>query len=432
MTDIRISGGRVLDPGAGVDKNADLFVKEGFIAAVGRTPAKFTADREIDARGCLVLPGIVDLSARFREPGFEHKATIASESRASAGGGITTVCCPPDTDPVIDTPAVAELVQQRAVGCGLVRVLPLGALTRGLEGKYLSEMEALRRAGCVGVSNADRPLPDSEVLRRSMEYAAGCGLRLFLQAEDHFLRNRGVVHEGPVGTRLGLPPIPAAAETVAVSRALLLIEQTGAAVHFCRLSAARSVSLIDDAKRAGLPVTADVDICHLHLTEADVDGYNSAAHLCPPLRAAEDRKALCRAVADGVIDAVCSDHRPHELDAKAAPFSLTAPGASTVDHLLPLLLELVRRDELPLTAAIAAVTSGPATALGLSDRTGTLKAGAPADIAIVDPERPFRVTPEDMLSNGKNTPFTDRTLHGKVTHTLLEGRLTFGGSSSGN
>ncbi len=432
MTSIRIRGGRVLDPGAGIDEHADLFVKEGLIAAIGKAPAKFTADREINAQGCLVLPGIVDLSAHFREPGLEHKATIASESRAAAGGGITTVCCPPDTDPVIETPAVAELVQQRGADCGLVRILPLGALTRGLEGKHLSEMAALRRAGCVGVSNADRPMPDAEVLRRSMEYAAGCGLRLFLQAEDHFLSNRGVVHEGPVSTRLGLPPIPAAAETVAVSRALLLIEQTGAAVHFCRLSAARSAVLIADARRAGLPVTADVGICHLHLTEADVDGYNSAAHLRPPLRAAADRAALCRAVAEGMIDSVCSDHQPHERDAKAAPFSLTAPGASTVDHLLPLLLELVRREELPLAAAIAAVTSGPATVLGLNGRAGTLEAGAPADITIVDPERPLRVTAEDMLSNGKNTPFMDRTLHGKVTHTLLEGRLTFGGSSGGH
>lgn len=424
MTSVHIRGGRLVDPDSGLDETADLFVQDGRIAAHGKKPRGFSADIEIDAGAGLVVPGLVDLCARFREPGLEHKGTIASEARAAASAGVTTVCCPPDTDPVIDTTAVAELIQQRAAACGQTRVLPLGALTRGLRGENLAEMDALRRAGCVAVSNADRPIPDSEVLRRAMEYAAGCGLRVFIQPEDHFLRNQGVVHEGAVSTRLGLPPIPAAAETVAVSRALLLMEQTGAAVHFCRLSAARSVELLANARRAGLPVSADVGISHLFLTESDVNSYDTNAHLRPPLRTREDRDALRRAVAEGVIDAICSDHQPHDLDAKAAPFSLTEPGASTVELLLPLLLELVRENALPLSAALAAATSKPAHILGL--QAGTLKTGAPADITVIDPERSFRVAADTLLSSGKNTPFLNRTFRGKVTHTLIGGRLVFG------
>ena len=302
---IRIRNGRIIDPAAGVDRQADLYIADKLIAAVGRSPAGFQPDREIDAAGKWVLPGLVDLCARMREPGAEHKATIASEAAAAAAGGVTSVCCPPDTQPVIDTPAVVELIHRRAKAARQSRIYTQGALTRALAGERLAEMHALKRAGCLAVGNACQPITNSEVLRRAMEYAANCGLPVFLHAEDPFLRNAGVAHEGAVSTRLGLPPIPQAAETVAVSRALLLVECTGARLHFCRLSAARSVALVAEAKKSGLPVSADVGICHLLLTDQDLIGYEANCHLIPPLRTLADQRALRQALSDGIIDAVC-------------------------------------------------------------------------------------------------------------------------------
>lgn len=419
---IRIRNGRLLDPGRGLDRKGDLFIADGRIAGVGKLEG-FTADREIDAAGCIVAPGLVDLSARFREPGFEQKGTIASESAAAVAGGVTTVCTPPDTSPIIDTPAVVELIHRRTAATGRARILPLGALTRGLGGETLAEMRALRDAGCVGVSNGLRPVPNSEVLRRAMEYAASFGLTVHLYAEDHQLRNAGVAHEGRVSTRLGLRPSPAVAETIGVSRALLLAEYTGARLHLCRISSARSVELIAEAKARGLPVTADVAICNLVLTEDDVDGFRASCHLLPPLRSAADRDALLRGVREGVIDAVCSDHQPHDDDAKAAPFSLTEPGASTIETLLPLLLQLVESKAIDLSTAVAAVTAKPAAVLG--SEAGTLAAGAPADVTIVDPAGRVRVEASALRSAGRNSPFLGRELPGRVNCTLLGGDMVF-------
>lgn len=420
---IRIRNGRPVDPARKRDVSGDVYVADGRIAAVGKAPAGFTADLEIDAAGAWVIPGLVDLSARFREPGAGHKARIAGESAAAAAGGVTTVCCPPDTIPVIDTPAVVEWIHRHGADCGLTRIRALGAITHGLQGERLAEMNALKLAGCPAVSNACAPIPNSEVLRRALEYAATCDLTVFLYAEDHFLRNNGVVHEGAVSTRLGLPPIPATAETVAISRALQLAEHTGAKIHFCRLSCAPSTRMIAAAKATGLPVSADVAICNLHLTDDDVDAYNSNRHLIPPLRTGSDRDALRRAVADGTIDAVCSDHQPHDDDAKSAPFSLTEPGASTIEHLLPLMLRLVQDGVLDLRAAVDAVTRRPAAILGSG--AGTLTVGAPADIAIVNGEQTLTVSPDSMRSAGRNTPFAGWRLPGRVTHTLLAGRVVF-------
>jgi dihydroorotase len=428
MTRLRIRNGRVIDPGAGLDREGDLCIENGRILAVGKAPAGFKPDAEIDASGRIVAPGLVDLAARFREPGAEHKATIAGEARAAAAGGVTTVCCPPDTIPVIDTPAVVELIHRRAAAAGSVRILPLGALTHGLRGEQLAEMHALREAGCAGVGNARAPIPNSEVLRRALEYAAGFGLTVHLQAEDHYLRNNGVVHEGAVSTRLGLPPSPAAAETVAVSRALLLAEQTGARLHLCRISAGRSVELIAAARAAGLRVTADVAVCNLILDESDVDGYRAECHLHPPLRAAADRAALRRGLREGVLDAVCSDHQPHDADAKSAPFPMTEPGASTIELLLPLVLELVHAGELELPAALAALCSRPAGILG--GGAGTLAPGAAADVVVIDPDRRFRADAATLLSAGRNMPFHGRELRGRVTHTLFGGRIVFGSGPS--
>jgi dihydroorotase len=429
VTRIRIRNGRLVDPAAGLDRKGDLCIEDGRVLAAGKSPAGFRPEREIDAAGCIVIPGAVDLAARFREPGSEYKATIAGEAGAAAAAGVTTVCCPPDTIPVIDTPAVVELIHRRAAAAGTVRIVPLGAMTHGLGGERLSEMRALRDAGCGGVGNAGAPIPNSEVLRRAMEYAASFGLTVHLHAEDHFLRNNGVVHEGAVSTRLGLPPVPVAAETVAVGRALLLAEQTGARLHLCRISAGRSVELIAAAKQAGLPVSADVAICNLILDETDVDGYRAACHLRPPLRAATDRAALRRGLRDGVLDAVCSDHQPHDADAKSGPFPMTEPGASTIEALLPLVLELVRAGELDLSRAVHALCAGPARILG--GEFGTLAPGAPGDVAVIDPEQRYRADVATLRSSGRNTPFHGRELQGKVRHTLFGGRSVFEGGTTG-
>ena len=416
---IRIANGRLIDPANAVDGIRDLYIAEGRIQSIGQSPAGFEPDRVIDARGQIVCPGLVDLSARLREPGEEYKASIASETRAAAAAGVTTLCCPPDTRPVIDTPAVAELIHQRADDAGMARVVTLGAMTQGLAGECLAEMHALKSEGCVGVSNAQAPITNTEVARRAMEYAASCDLPVMLHAEDPWLWNRGVAHEGPVSTRLGLPGIPESAETVAVSRDLLLIEQTGVHAHFCRLSTGRAVDMVAEAQRRGLPVSADVSICHLHLTDMDVGHYNANCHVRPPLRTERDKERLRKGLGDGVIGAVCSDHQPHDEDAKTAPFSATEPGISSLEVLLPLTLRLVDDGVLDLQTALSTLTNKPARILGLD--VGTLATGRPADVCIFEPNRNWLLTEVTIRSAGKNSPFIGWELTGKVTHTLLGG-----------
>ena len=419
---LRIRNGHIVDPANGIDAVGDICIAAGRIVSVPGTNTEFAADRTIDAAAKLVIPGIVDLCARFREPGAEHKATIASESKAAASAGITSICCPPDTRPVIDTPAVVELIHQRAE-LNHTRIYALGALTHGLAGERLAEMKTLMLAGCVGVSNGIQSIRNTEVLRRAMEYAAGFAIPVYFYPEDYYLRNDGVIHEGATSTRLGLPPIPATAESVAVSQALLLLEQAGGRLHIGRLSSARSVELIAAAKQRGLPVTADTGICYLHLCDTDIGNYDTSRHVIPPLRGQQDRQVLREALAQGVIDAVCSDHQPHDDDAKAAPFSETEPGASTIEVLFPLLYRLVAEGCLTLTQAVAAVTATPAGILGIEQ--GTLSVGADADLAIIDLNRTCTVSREQMLSNGKNTPFTGWQLTGQVTHTLVHGRMVY-------
>lgn len=425
---LRIAGARVVDPANGIDGVNDVFIADGRVQGVGSMPDGFEAERTIEASGLLLIPGIVDLRARLREPGAEHKATIASESRAAARGGITTLCCPPDTDPVIDTPAVAELIHQRAAASGLARVEVLGALTRELDGQNLAEMGALREAGCLGVSNAMQPVRDTEVMRRAMEYAATFDLTVFVHAEDPWLARGGLVHDGPVGTRLGLPGIADIAETIGVARELLLVERTGTRVHFCHLSTGPAVDMIRDARAHGLPVSADVAVHQLLLSEEHVGSFDGLCHVLPPLRSIEDRDRLRAGVRAGVVGSICSDHQPHEVDAKLNPFSETEPGISALDSLLSLVLGLVDEQELTLSHAVAALTSGPAAALGIE--RGTLSVGAIADACLVDPEQRWVLDDTSMLSRGHNTPFRGRRLHGRVRCTLLAGRPVFEATES--
>ncbi len=418
-----IRGARVVDPANGVDAIADVSIADGRVQSVGKLPDGFDAERALDASGLILIPGIVDLRARLREPGAEHKATIGSESCAAVRGGITTLCCPPDTDPVIDTPAVVELIHQRAAATRLARVEVLGALTRDLDGQNLAEMGALEQAGCLGVSNAMQPVPDTEVMRRAMEYAATFGLTVFVHAEDPWLAKGRLVHDGAVGTRLGLPGIPEIAETIGVARELLLVEQTGTRVHFCHLSTGPAVDMIRDARSHGLPVSADVAVHQLFLTEEDVGSFDANCHVRPPLRSLDDRARLRAGVRAGVLDSICSDHQPHDLDAKLNPFAETEPGISALDSLLALVLGLVDDDELTLPQAVAALTSGPAAALGI-DR-GTLSVGAAADMCLFDPDEHWVLDDASMLSRGHDTPFKGRALKGRARCTLVDGRVVF-------
>jgi dihydroorotase len=420
---ICIRGGRLIDPASNTDAMLDLYLGKNRIVGVGSAPDGFVVDQEIDASGLLVCPGLVDLSARLREPGLEHKATIASETEAAVSAGITSLCCPPDTLPVVDTPAVAELVRRRAKQAGKARVLPLAALTQGLRGEQLTEMAALKAEGCVGVSNAEQPIANSEVLRRAMEYAATHELTVFLAPRDPWLGRQGCMHEGSISTRLGLAGIPETCETVALARDLLLVEQTGVRAHICRLSSARAVEMVAEAQARGLPVTADVAAHQLHLTDAEVHSFDGLYHVLPPLRTRHDRAALRQGLAAGTITAICSDHQPHEPDAKLAPFGDTEPGISALETLFPLALRLVAEGALGLPTLVARLTAGPAAVLG--SKAGALRVGAIADICLVDLDQRWTLTADGLRSRGHNTPFLGQELRGRVRQTLVGGRTVF-------
>jgi dihydroorotase len=417
---IEIRGARVVDPASGRDEPASLWIADGRIAAIGAAPAGFRAEERIDAAGLVAAPGLVDLSARLREPGLEYKATLESEMAAAAAGGVTSLACPPDTDPPLDEPGLVEMLKRRASGVHGTRVHPLGALTTGLAGERLAEMVELAEAGCIGFFQGNAPLPDNATLLQAMRYAATFGFTVWLRAQDPSLARGGVAHEGEVGTRLGLPPIPAIAETVAVRTILELMHATGARVHLARLSTAGAVELVRRAKSRGAPLTCDVAVHHLHLCDRDIAGFDARANLAPPLRGPADRERLRSAVAEGVIDAICSDHSPVDEDAKLVPFGEAEPGATGLELLLPLTLQWGRECGLGLAQTLAAVTSRPAAVLGLD--AGTLAIGAAADLCLFDPDRVWVVKPESLLSQGKNTPFLERELSGRVVRTLVAGR----------
>lgn len=416
-----IRKGRVLDPASERDEVADVLVENGRLSRIGASLDAPGAEI-MDAEGLWVMPGLVDACIRLSEPGGGCTGSIASETRAAAAGGITHLGGLPDTEPVVDNAAVVRLIREQAQHAGFARVLPLGALTHQLKGDHLVEMHSLYEAGCAGFSNAGAPVSDSLVLKRCLEYAANFNLPVFLQPRDAALSAHGCAHDGRVATHLGLPGVPVDAETVALARDLLLVEATGVRAHFHQISAAASLRLLREARGRGLPVTADVSIHHLLLDENALAGFNSLCHIQPPLRHSNDRQALLEAVADGTVDAICSQHTPLNSSARHAPFPQTPPGMAGLDTLLPLVLHLTETQRLPLQRALDAVTHGPARCL---DRpAGRLEPGHAASLCVVDPNQ--RGTPaEDWLSAGRNSPWLNTELPGRVRLTVCEGKISW-------
>ena len=412
---IHITGGRVIDPQRQFDQLADVYIDGDRVAAIGAAPAGFVATQTVDARGCIVSPGFVDLSARL--------GGVEPELAAAVAGGITALACPPDTRPPLDEAGLVERIVRRGAALGLAHIYPIGALTQALGGEKLAELATLSKSGCIAFSQAQRPLIDTQVLLRAMQYAATVDVALHLQPQDHYLARDGVAHDGDVGSRLGLSGIPICAETVAIATALQLAKATGARLHLMRLSSAAGIALVREARRNGLAVSCDIGIHHLHLSEEDIGYFDSHARFTPPLRALSDRAALREAVAEGVA-MICSDHTPVSEDGKQLPFGEAQPGATGLELLLPLTLRWAQECGVPLATALARITCDPAAVLGIE--AGTLAAGSRADICVFDPEARWCVTPDTLRSQGKNTPFPGEEMCGQVRATLVGGRLVFG------
>lgn len=430
---ILIEHGRVIDPASGRDERADVAIAAGRVVAIGRAAAEFEANRRIDARDCIVMPGLIDLAVRLREPGHEHEGMLESELKAAAAGGVTSLVCPPDTDPPLDEPGLVEMLKFRARQLASCRLFPLGALTRGLQGQALTEMAQLSEAGCVAFSQADQPVRDTSLLMRALQYAATFGHSVWLRPEDAWLCS-GVAASGAVATRLGLAGVPVAAETVALHTIVELVRTTGARVHLCRLSSAAGIALVKRAKAEGLPISADVSVQSLHLTDLDIGYFNADMRLNPPLRQGADRDALRAALADGTIDALVSDHNPVADDAKNLPFAEAEPGASAVELLLSLALKWGQESQLALPQVLARITCDPARVLGpslgtLAASAGRLVEGGMADVCVFDPAPVWPVTRAALRSRGKHTPFdfaaSGTALPARVRATLLAGALSY-------
>lgn len=441
---ILIQNGRVIDPASGFDHVADVAVAEGHIVAIVKSdaksgdklPANFKAEQTIDAKSCIVAPGLVDLQVRLREPGYEHEGMLASELMAAVAGGVTSLVCPPDTDPVLDEPGLIEMLKFRAEKLQCARVFPLGALTRGLKGEVLTEMSDLTDAGCVGFSQAEVPLENTQVLQRALQYASTFGYTVWLRPQDMHL-GKGVAASGPLATRLGLSGVPVAAETIALHTIFALMRSTKARVHLCRISSAEGVELVRAAKQEGLVVTADVSINSLHLTDHDIGYFDSRARVTPVLRQQRDRDALRAALADGTLDALVSDHTPIDIDGKALPFAEAESGATGLELLLSLSLKWAQESKVSVMRALDVLTAQPAKVLGkvqgmprdMSNSLGRLHVGGVADVVVFDPAVEWQVTPDALHSQGKHTPFafdmTGMVMPARVKATLVAGRIAY-------
>lgn len=424
-----IHGGRVIDPASGFDEKADLALVDNALVAIKNVAPDFKPDTTIDASGCIVLPGLVDLAVRLREPGHEHEGMLASEMAAAVAGGVTSVVCPPDTEPVLDEAGLVEMLRHRAEQLKQARLFPLGALTRNLEGEVLTEMLHLTQAGCIGFSQAEVPLANTQVMQRALQYASTFGYTVWLRPQELYL-GKGVAASGPLATRMGLSGVPVAAETIALHTIFELVRATGARVHLCRISSAAGVALVRQAKAEGLPITCDVSINSLHLTDVDIGYFDSRMRLNPPLRQQRDRDALRAGLADGTIDALVSDHTPVDEDAKALPFAQAEPGATGLELLLSLTLKWAQDSGLPLAQALGVVTSRSAAVAGaslgaLATSAGRLVVGGAADICVFDPTAHWVVEPSALRSQGHHTPFGGYELPGRVRATLVNGHIAY-------
>jgi dihydroorotase len=420
---ICIKNGRIIDPSQALDAVLDLYIEDDKVIALGDAPAGFIADDTVDANGLWVLPGLIDLAVSLREPGYTQKGNIASETLAAASGGVTTLICPPDTKPIVDTPAVAALIQDKAFESGRANVLPIGALTQGLEGTKLSNMVALTEAGCVAVSNHRQPMVNTKVLSRALEYASTHDLLVIFHPDETSLSEGGCAHEGVMSTMHGLSGIPETAETIALARDLMLIEKTKVKAHFARLSSAKSIELVADAKAAGMDVTADVALHSLLLTDNVLSEFDGHYHVLPPLRSEDDRLTLIEGIKAGVISAICSDHQPHEKMAKIAPFSATEPGMANLEILLPLAMTLMDEGDLDFNVLLSCLTQGPASCIGID--AGSLAVGSYADVVLFDSTARWNWSGSNRKTKGQNSPWIGENLIGKVVSTYLSGQKVF-------
>jgi dihydroorotase len=420
---IHIQGGTLIDPAAGTETLTDVFIDEGKIVGIGRAPADFQAARTFDAKGLAVSPGFVDLSARLREPGFEHKATLESEMAAAAAGGVTSLVCPPDTDPVLDEPGLVEMLRFRAHRLNQAHVYPLGALTVGLKGEAITEMVELTESGCVAFSQADTPIVNTRTLLRALQYATTYGYAVWLRPQDSYMASGGVAASGAVASRLGLSGVPVSAETIALHTIFELVRVSGARVHVSHLSSAAGVALMRQAKAEGLPVTCDVTINHVHLTDMDIGYFNAQFRLDPPLRSQRDRDAIRAGLADGTIDAICSDHTPLDDDEKLLPFAEATPGATGLELLLSLTVKWAREARVPLWKALTRITNGPAAVLELN--AGRIAVGDTADLCLFDPTAEWLVEPATLKSQGHNSPFLGYELPARVRVTIVAGHVAY-------
>jgi len=426
---VLIRGGRVIDPARAFDEKADVALAGNAVVAIGNIAPDFQPELTIDATGCLVLPGLVDLAVRLREPGYEHARMLESEMSAAVAGGITSLVCQPDTDPVLDESGLVEMLRFRAEKLQQARVYPLGALTRNLQGTVLTEMVELTDAGCVAFSQAEVALSNTQVLQRAFQYASTFGYAVWLRPQDAFL-GQGVAASGPLATRMGLSGVPVMAETIAMHTIFELMRATGARVHLCRISSAAGVELVRQAKAQGLALTCDVSINSLHLTDTDLGYFDSRARLTPPLRQQRDRDALRGGLLDGTIDALVSDHTPVDDDAKMLPFAESEPGATGLELLLSLAYKWHQDAGADLLRALSVVTDGPATLLGKAlgtrqGRTGHLAVGGLGDVCVFDPQAAWTVQADALVSQGKHTPFSGYELPGRVRYTLVGGRVVY-------
>ncbi len=419
----------MIDPASGFDEKTDIALVGSAVAAIKNVASDFVPDTVIDATGCIVMPGLVDLQVRLREPGHEHEGMLASEMAAAVAGGVTSVVCPPDTEPVLDEAGLVEMLRHRAKRLHQARLFPLGALTRNLQGEALTEMLQLTQAGCIGFSQAEVPLANTQVLQRALQYAATFGYSVWLRPQELHL-GKGVAASGPLATRMGLSGVPVAAETIALHTIFELVRATGARVHLCRLSSAAGVALVRQAKAEGLPVTSDVSINSLHLTDVDMGYFDSRMRLNPPLRQQRDRDALRTGLADGTIDALVSDHTPVDEDAKALPFAQSEPGATGLELLLSLTFKWAQDAGVPLARALATISSQPAGVIGaamgdMAASAGRLVVGGVADVCVFDPHAAWTVTPDALRSQGKHTPFEGYELPGRVRATVVGGHVAY-------